>query len=184
MDKTNKKIVKRKETESYKSLIRGRGKKSNAALDKMFAARMGYNFGISLDYWPIISNYHKIISEAMSKYDLMNEAHVWWVLVHTRDNQDKVDEFRESGTGNHINSLGKIIREAILDKYPSINAYGNAKDTAIQKVYTMRVIGGIALPRHDTLTQIAIDLGYANLFDLVKTILDREVKKGLSNGAS
>ncbi len=176
-----KKVVKRLMTSEYKSLIRGSGRKSKASLDKMFIARMSYTFGTHLEHWPIISNYHKIISSLIDKYKLTNEAHVWWCLIYTRDDESKINEFTQSGVSGRINTLGKIIREAILDKYPSINAYGNSEDTAIQKVYTMRVLGGMALPRHDTLTQIAIDLGYNNLFHLVKSILDREVKKGLAH---
>jgi hypothetical protein len=162
---------------SLSYMIRGNALKIEAELDKVFAARIGYNFGINIEHWPIITRYHSLMSEIIHNNDLVNEAHVWWVLIYTRDDPRKVNEFKESGAWRRVGTLGKIIREAILDKYPSIRSYGGNPDTAIQKVYAVRVIGGLALPRHKTLTAIAHDCGYQNIFELVKAVLDREVKR-------
>lgn len=140
-------------------------------LGEWFTVSIAFAFGVKThnrNSWPKISNYNQYISEAIENDKLIDEGHVWYILVMMgREAGSK--GYDPTGSGK-FNRIGKIFREAILSKYSSVQEYIDKGNSPIKKRYLLKFLNGGALPRENVMNQIAKSLGHANVVELVRDV--------------
>lgn len=146
-----------------------------------------YRFKIRTDKsWPTVTTYYKYISEAMAMGDLQRiplvhgEGHVWWLLTHSPDDPNEARFITDTATLYKYSTFGKILRAAIMAKYTRLtHYYTRSKDRkpVVQKRFLLKIFAGTSFPSNRLMQKISEDLGFTDVFDMVKQTLDKAVEE-------
>lgn len=161
-----------KKTKTRMELLVTSNKIPPESMGESFIARVFHHFGHHLKAWPRVDTYSEMIFklEAETK---MKEGVIWYALSSPSGKKDD-KEHLDKVSKRDMNTLGDIIRQAILLNHRTINEYLDRPECPIKRPFLFKILRGEGFPRPDKLHEIAVDLDYRSFYSLVRRSMKKE----------